>query len=60
MKEFKKQIANIQTENDLKDAHIAICQAYSAYRLSHEQFTELLELFRAKRIEKGFKWGKTI
>ena len=60
MKEFKKQIAGIKTENDLKSAHIAICQAYSAYRLSHEQFTGLLSLLRAKRAEKVFAWGKSI
>ena len=60
MKEFKKQIAGIKTENDLKSAHIAICQAYSAYRLSHEQFDELLSLLRAKRAEKGFAWGRSI
>ena len=40
-KNFKNQVANIKTQNDLIDAHIAICQAYSAYRLTHKQFDEL-------------------
>ena len=60
MKTFKQQVASIQTENDLKTAHIAICQAYSAYRISHGQFTELRKAMIAKREEKGFAWGKGI
>ena len=36
------QVENIKTEKDLKDAHISICRAYSAYRISYEQFMELL------------------
>ena len=60
MNTFKKQIASIRTENDLKDAHIAISQACSAYKISWEQFMELRSLLRAKRAEKGFAWGKGI
>ena len=60
MKTFKKQVASIDTENDLKDAHIAICQAYSAYRISHKEFMELRDAMKAKRQEKGFAWGKGI
>ena len=57
---FKTQVENIKTENDLKDAHINICRAYSAYRISHEQFMELRKMMRSKRTEKGFSWGKGI
>lgn len=60
MKTFQKQVASINTENDLKDAHITICQAYSAYRISHKEFTELRDAMKAKRQEKGFAWGKGI
>ena len=59
-KNFKKQVANIQTPNDLIDAHIAICQAYSAYKLTHAQFTELCTDMRAKRLEKKIAWGASI
>ena len=38
---FRTQVENIKTEKDLKDAHISICRAYSAYRISYEQFMEL-------------------
>ena len=59
-KNFKKQVANIETQNDLIDAHIAICQAYSAYKLTHAQFTELSLDMRAKRTEKHTAWGASI
>ena len=59
-KNFKNQVANIKTQNDLIDAHIAICQAYSAYRLTHKQFDELRHDMIAKRIEKKIAWGKGI
>jgi hypothetical protein len=59
-KNFKNQVANIKTQNDLIDAHIAICQAYSAYRLTHKQFDELRADMIAKRIEKKISWGKGI
>ena len=59
-KNFKKQVANIQTQNDLIDAHIAICQAYSAYKITHAQFTELSADMRAKRTEKKITWGQGI
>ena len=59
-KTFAKQIASIKTENDLKSAHIAISQAYSAYKLSHEDWSELRAALIAKRAEKGFAWGKGI
>ena len=59
-KNFKKQVANIQTQNDLIDAHIAICQAYSAYKLTHTQFAELCTDMRAKRLEKKIAWGASI
>ena len=32
---FRTQVENIKTENDLKDAHISICRAYSSCRISH-------------------------
>lgn len=59
-KNFKNQVANIQTQNDLIDAHIAICQAYSAYKISHTQFTELRKAMIEKRAEKHIVWGKGI
>ena len=59
-KNFKNQVAKIQTQNDLIDAHIAICQAYSAYNLTHAQFTELSADMRAKRLEKKIAWGASI
>ena len=59
-KNFKNKVANIQTQNDLIDAHIAICQAYSAYKITHAQFTELSADMRAKRTEKKIAWGQGI
>ncbi len=59
-KELKKQTEAIKTENALKSAHIAISQAYSAYRVSHEEWTELRNILIAKRNEFGFAWGKGI
>ena len=59
-KALRTQVEEIKTENDLKDAHISICRAYSAYRISHEQFTALREMMISKRAEKGFSWGKGI
>ena len=59
-KNFKNQVAKIQTQNDLIDAHIAICQAYSAYKITHAQFTELSADMRAKRTEKKIAWGRGI
>lgn len=59
-KNFKKQVANIETQNDLIDAHIAICQAYSAYKLTHTQFTELSLDMRTKRTEKHIAWDASI
>jgi len=41
MKKFKKQIANIKTENDFKLAVIAISQATSDYEISWETFMSL-------------------
>ena len=32
-KNFKTQAVNIQKQNDLIDAYIAICQAYSAHKI---------------------------
>ncbi len=57
---FKKQVAAIKTQNDLIDAHIAICQAYSSYKLTHAQFTELRKGMIAKRAENNIAWGKGI
>lgn len=57
---FQRQVENIQTENDLKTAHISICRAYSAYYISHEQFMKLREMMISKRAEKGFSWGRGI
>ena len=59
-KNFKTQVANIQKQNDLIDAHIAICQAYSAYKISHAQFTELRNDMIEKRLEKHIAWGQGI
>ena len=59
-KKFKNQVANIQTQYDLQGAHIEICQAYSAYKLTHAQFDELSADMRAKRIEKKIAWGAGI
>ena len=59
-KNFKNQVANIKTQNDLIDAHIAICQAYSAYRLTHKQFDELRDAMILKRLEKKIAWGQGI
>ena len=59
-KALKKQASTIRTESDLKSAHITISQAYSAYRISHEEWTDLRKLMLAKRAEFGFAWGKSI
>ena len=59
-KNFKNQVARIQNQNDLIDAHIAICQAYSAYRLPHKQFDELRNAMILKRLEKKIAWGQGI
>lgn len=59
-KNFKAQVENIQTEQDLKKAHIAICQSYSAYGISHTQFTSLRDAMITKREQKGFTWGRGI
>ena len=59
-KNFKNQVANIRTQNDLIDAHIAICQAYSAYKLTHAQFDELRNAMILKRLEKKIAWGQGI
>ena len=59
-KNFKNQVARIQNQNDLIDAHIAICQAYSAYRLTHKQFDELRDAMILKRLEKKIAWGQGI
>ena len=59
-KNFKNKVARIQNQNDLIDAHIAICQAYSAYRLTHKQFDELRDAMILKRLEKKIAWGQGI
>ena len=59
-KNFKDQVARIETQNDLIDAHIAICQAYSAYKLTHAQFDELRNALILKRLEKKIAWGQGI
>ena len=59
-KNFKDQVARIETQNDLIDAHIAICQAYSAYKLTHAQFDELRNAMILKRLEKKIAWGEGI
>jgi hypothetical protein len=59
-KNFKNQVARIQNQNDLIDAHIAICQAYSAYKLTHKQFDELRDAMILKRLEKKIAWGQGI
>lgn len=56
-RKFQNQVANIRTENDLKDAHIAICTACSAYRITWEQFMELRAAMKAKRTERHIAWG---
>ena len=55
---FRTQVENIKTEKDLKDAHISICSAYSAYRISYEQFMVLRRMMNSRRAEKGFSCGK--
>ena len=60
MKAYLKQIRNIKTENDFKDAVIGISQACSAYRISWDDFMKLREILKQVRIEKGFKWGARI
>lgn len=57
---FQKQVEKIQTEADLIDAHITICQACSNYEISWEQFMELRKAMIAKRVEKKISWGKGI
>ena len=59
-RQFKNQVAKIETQNDLIDAHIAICQAYSAYKLIHAQFDELRNAMILKRLEKKIAWGQGI
>lgn len=59
-RQFKNQVAKIETQNDLIDAHIAICQAYSAYKLTHAQFDELRNAMILKRLEKKIAWGQGI
>ena len=59
-KNFKDQVARIETQNDLIDAHIAICQTYSAYKLTHAQFDELRNAMILKRLEKKLAWGQGI
>ena len=57
---FKAQVEKIETQNDLIDAHIAICQAYSAYKLTNAQFDELRNAMILKRLEKKIAWGQGI
>lgn len=57
---FLKQIRAIKTENDLKDAHIAVCQACSNYELSWADFTMLCGEMRKMRKAKNIKWGASI
>ena len=59
-KKFGNQVENIKTQNDLIDAHIAICQAYSSYKITHAQFTELRKGMIAKRAENNIAWGQGI
>ena len=59
-KNFKDQVARIETQNDLIDAHIAICPAYSAYKITHAQFDELSNAMILKRLEKKIAWGQGI
>ncbi|MCD7805609.1 MAG: hypothetical protein LUH03_10815 [Oscillospiraceae bacterium] len=59
-KAFKTQVEKIETERDLKAAHIAICQSYSNYELSHKQFMSLRDMMITKREQKGFSWGEGI
>ncbi len=60
MNTFKKQIASIHTENDLKDAHIAISQLAAPTKSAGNSSWRLRSLLKAKRVEKGFTWGKGI
>ena len=60
MKKYLKQIEVIKTENDFKDAYIAICRACSSYELTWAEFEKLLVALRKVRAEKGFKWGASI
>ncbi|MCD8013273.1 MAG: hypothetical protein LUG99_08875 [Lachnospiraceae bacterium] len=59
-KNFKAQVESIETEDDLKKAHIAICKSYSSYGISHTQFTSLRDAMIAKRTQKGIAWGRGI
>lgn len=59
-KKFQNQVENIKTQNDLIDAHIAICQAYSSYKITHAQFTELRKGMIDKRAENNIAWGQGI
>ena len=59
-RQFKNQVAKIETQNDLIDAHIAICQAYSAYKITRAQFDELRNAMILKRLEKKIAWGQGI
>lgn len=59
-KKFQNQVENIKTQNELIDAHIAICQAYSSYKITHAQFTELRKGMIAKRAENNIAWGQGI
>jgi len=59
-REFKKQVEAIKTQNNLIDAQIAICKAYSSYQINHEQFSELRKGMIAKRTENNIAWGKGI
>ena len=59
-KNFKDQVERIETQNDLIDAHITICQAYSAYKITHAQFDELRNAMILKRLEKKIAWGQGI
>ena len=57
---FKKQVEAIKTQNNLIDAHITICTAYSNYEITHEQFMELRKGMIEKRAENNIAWGKGI
>jgi len=59
-KTLKNQIAGIKTQNNLIDAHIKTCQAYSNYELSHEEFMELRQDMISKRAEHHIAWGQGI
>lgn len=58
--QFKDRVARIETQNDLIDAHIAICRAYSVYKLTGAQFDKLRDAMILKRLEKKIAWGKGI